>query len=231
MSEEPLSRTAASGAVEDIGWRYLVATLATTVAVNSMRDALQVVAAAITACGTDADGHLRTHLRGHRVDLVLQSAASAQLTARDVDLAHDVSRAIRALGRQTAPTADARAVQSLEIGIDAMDIAAIRPFWRAVLAYADEPGNDGPEDQIVDPTGEGPVIWFQQMTEPRPQRNRIHLDITVPHDEAEARLQAALTAGGALLSDTRARAFWVVADPEGNEARICTWQDRDRVAD
>ena len=58
------------------------------------------------------------------------------------------------------------------------------------------------------------------MTEPRPQRNRIHLDISVPHDEAQARIEAALKAGGTLVSDAHAPAFWVLADAEGNEACI-----------
>jgi 4a-hydroxytetrahydrobiopterin dehydratase len=79
---------------------------------------------------------------------------------------------------------------------------------------------------IVDPKRLGPAFWFQQMDAPRPQRNRIHVDVTVPHDEAEARVAAALAAGGRLVSDARARAFWVLADPEGNEACVCTWQDR-----
>ena len=58
-------------------------------------------------------------------------------------------------------------------------------------------------------------------------RNRIHLDVDVPHDVAQSRLQAALAAGGTLLDDRAAPAFWVLADPEGNEACICTWQGRD----
>jgi 4a-hydroxytetrahydrobiopterin dehydratase len=65
------------------------------------------------------------------------------------------------------------------------------------------------------------------MDAPRTQRNRIHFDITVPHDEAEARIAAALAAGGTMVSDSAARAFWVLADAEGNEICICTWQDRD----
>jgi 4a-hydroxytetrahydrobiopterin dehydratase len=35
-----------------------------------------------------------------------------------------------------------------------------------------------------------------------------------------------LAAGGRLVSDVRAKAFWVLADADGNEACICTWQDR-----
>ena len=80
---------------------------------------------------------------------------------------------------------------------------------------------------LVDPSGRGPAIWFQQMDAPRPQRNRIHIDVDVPHEAASARIDAAIAAGGRLLSDDAAPAFWVLADPEGNEACICTWQGRD----
>ena len=61
------------------------------------------------------------------------------------------------------------------------------------------------------------------------ERNRIHLDVTVPHDVAEARgSPPPVAAGGTLVSDpAAAREFWVLADPEGNEACVCTWQDRD----
>lgn len=230
MSHEVLTRAAASTAVEEIGWRYLLGTLATTVVVDSLRQALRVVDAAVAGCGPDADGHLRSDLRPDRVELVLQSPTVAALTARDVEMAHGITAAVRRLGLQTTSVGESRAVQSLEIAIDAMDIAAVRPFWRAVLAYVNEPGHDGPEDALVDPTRQGPAIWFQQMDQPRPQRNRIHLDITVPHDEADTRLRAALSAGGTLVSDAEARAFWVLADAEGNEICICTWQDRDPAA-
>jgi len=65
------------------------------------------------------------------------------------------------------------------------------------------------------------------MDEPRPQRNRIHLDVAVPHDEAPARVRTALDAGGVMVNDGFARAFWVLADAEGNEVCVCTWTDRD----
>ncbi|MBB5982814.1 VOC family protein [Kribbella solani] len=115
----------------------------------------------------------------------------------------------------------------MEIAIDAMDIAGVRPFWKAVLGYADEAGADGSEDPLVDPVGQGPAVWFQQMDRERPQRNRIHFDVCVPHDEAERRVEGALAAGGHLVSAERAPAFWVLADREGNEACVTTWQGRD----
>jgi 4a-hydroxytetrahydrobiopterin dehydratase len=64
------------------------------------------------------------------------------------------------------------------------------------------------------------------MDEPRPQRNRVHFDVWVAPEEAEPRIARALEAGGRLVSDTEAPSFWVLADPEGNEACICTAQER-----
>ena len=78
-------------------------------------------------------------------------------------------------------------MQVIEVGIDALAAAAIRPFWRAVPGYADEPGQSGPWDGLVDPRGQGPAVWFQRMDAPRPQRNHIHFDVSVPHDEAGPR--------------------------------------------
>ncbi len=62
---------------------------------------------------------------------------------------------------------------------------------------------------------------------PEAQRNRIHFDVSVPHDGAARRIEAALAAGGTLVSAGAAPAFWVLADAEGNEACVCTWQGRD----
>jgi 4a-hydroxytetrahydrobiopterin dehydratase len=130
--------------------------------------------------------------------------------------------------------------QAIEIAIDALDIPAVRPFWQAVTGYVDEPHpSDVPADALTDPLGHGPTIWFQQMDAPRPhggqersdpgvtQRNRIHIDVDVAPELAQPRIAAALAAGGTLLSADAAPAFWVLADPEGNEVCVCTWQGRD----
>ncbi|MBY0443154.1 MAG: 4a-hydroxytetrahydrobiopterin dehydratase [Mycobacteriaceae bacterium] len=227
-----MTRTQASAAVELIGWRLLFGCLAASVPVPSMHRGLEVAALAGAACADDADDHLRIDVRSDHVEMVLQTKASGNVTQRDVELAHRIADAIRdarlsivtPLTQADAPTM--RPVQSIELGIDALDIAAIRPFWKAVLAYVDEPGTDEP-NVIVDPLSQGPAVWFQQMNAPRPQRNRIHFDVTVSHEEAPRRIQAALDAGGILLSDAAARSWWVLADAEGNEICVCTWQDRD----
>jgi 4a-hydroxytetrahydrobiopterin dehydratase len=219
--EEVLSRTAASNAVSEQGWRFILGTLRTSVAVRSMAQAADV-AQRVVAAG-DVDGHLRIDLRPDRVILTLQSLARAAATSKDAELAHRISAALREIGLWTRP----EGTHLLEVAVDALDIAAIRPFWKAILAYADESGHDGPEDAIVDPDGHGPAFWFQQMDEPRPQRNRIHFDISVPHDEARQRIAAALAAGGRMKSDASAPAFWILADAEDNEACITTWQGRE----
>jgi 4a-hydroxytetrahydrobiopterin dehydratase len=183
------------------------------------------VSLAVSAAGNDGQGHLTVDIRADRAVLRLQSAKAGWVTGRDIRLAHRVSGALGARGLHTTPGDGS--VQLLEIAIDALDIPAVRPFWKAITEYVDELGPSDLSAALIDPTGRGPAIWFQQMDAPRPQRNRVHLDIDVPHDAARARIEAALAAGGTLLSDERAPAFWVLADPEGNEACICTWQGRD----
>jgi 4a-hydroxytetrahydrobiopterin dehydratase len=212
-----LTRGAASGAVEAIGWRYLLGSLVASVPVGSLTEGARLATAIADAAGPDADGHLQVDLRPARVELSLRTRSAGGVTQRDVDLAHALSTVITSLGGGAGGP-----VQQLEIAIDALDIPAVLPFWRAVLAF-----EDGPDGQsVVDPAGLLPAVWFQQMDAARPQRNRIHLDVTVAHDEAEGRVRAALGAGGVLVSDAHARAFWVLADAEGNEACVCTWQDR-----
>jgi 4a-hydroxytetrahydrobiopterin dehydratase len=224
-----LRRQEASEAVSGLGWRYVLGELRTTLPAGSLAEAAEVAGRMVAACGDDADGSLSVDVRPDLVALSLQSRTSASVTAREVEFARRISAAAAALGLATAarPGATARSVQVLEVAIDALDIAAVRPFWKAVLGYADEPGRSGPEDPLVDPVGQGPAVWFQEMDAPRPQRNRIHLDVSVPHDEARPRIQATLAAGGRIVYDAEAPAFWVLADPEGNEACITTWEGRD----
>lgn len=161
-------------------------------------------------------------LRPDHVQVRSTTAAAHGLT--EVDLA--LAAAVSAVADELGLSGDPALLTSQEIAIDALDIPAVAPFWRAVLGYVAEPGTDPDDPSLADPGALGPGYWFQQMDAPRPQRNRIHVDVTVPHDQGEARVAAALAAGGTLLSDTRAPAFWVLADPEGNEACVCTWQAR-----
>lgn len=223
----PLARPAASAAVADAGWRLVFTGFAASVPVANLAQAVTVAALAVESAGADADEHLIVDLRADRVDLIVQTRRINGVTGQDAEIANAITASLEHRGLAlAAPTGGGRPVQLLELAIDALDIAAIRPFWKAVLDYVDEPGA-GPTGSLIDPAGQLPSLWFQQMAAPRPQRNRIHFDLDVAHDEAERRLAAALDAGGVLVSADNARAWWVLADVEGNEICICTWQDRD----
>ena len=140
------------------------------------------------------------------------------LSERDIELARQISAVARELGVLADPTA----VESVQVTIDALVHSDVMPFWRAVLGYRQV----GDED-LLDPRSSGPPFWFQRMDTPRPQRNRIHIDVWVPHDQAEARVAAAIAAGGHLVSDESAPAWWTLADAEGNEVDVATWMGRD----
>ncbi|WP_327010240.1 4a-hydroxytetrahydrobiopterin dehydratase [Dactylosporangium sp. NBC_01737] len=222
-----MNRQEISDAVIDVGWRYILSTLMTTVPVGSIGQAAEVAARCTAAAGDDADRHLWLDLRADHVLLTLQTLGAAKVTARDIELARALTGSLRELGLGTVPTTG-RPVQLIEIAVDAIDIPGVRPFWKAVLGYEDEEGaHDDPGAAVVDPHRLGPAVWFQQMAEPRIERNRIHLDISVPHDAAADRIAAALAAGGILMSEAAAPAYWILADIEGNEVCITTWQGRD----
>jgi 4a-hydroxytetrahydrobiopterin dehydratase len=230
-----LSRQEASHAVTGLGWRLVLGDFRTEVLTGSLPLAADVAARA--AALPHAEGHLRMDVREDRVLLTLQTAAADWVTPRDVELARQITALAEEFRLTTRPAWDGtdetgtgragRPVQVLEIAIDVLDAAKVRPFWQAALGYADQPGQSGPLAGLIDPLGQGPAFWFQQMDKPRPERNRIHFDVSVPHDQAQQRIQDTIAAGGTLLSDAEAPAFWILADPEGNEVCICTWQGRD----
>jgi 4a-hydroxytetrahydrobiopterin dehydratase len=221
------TRQQISDAVDPLGWRLVEGAIHTDVRVGSLVEATEAASAAVSVAGTDGLGHMTVDIRSDRAALRLQSAEFGAVTGHDVRLAHQVSGALAARGLHTTPGPGDVSLQVMEIAIDALDIPAVRPFWKAITGYVDEAVPSDMPAALVDPIGRGPAIWFQQMDSPRPQRNRIHLDVAVPHEAAKARIDAAIAAGGRLLSDNAAPAFWVLADAEGNEACICTWQGRD----
>lgn len=65
------------------------------------------------------------------------------------------------------------------------------------------------------------------MDPPRWDRNRLHVDVFVPYDQAADRVAAALAAGGRLINDRDAPTGWTLADPEGNEVDVATYVGRD----
>ena len=205
-------------ALDGLGdWRVELAAIHAHFRAGSFPAAAALVTA-IAAAAETAVHHPDVDVRyPDRVHVVLTTHAAGGVTTADADLARQIS----VIAARSGARSEATTSQVVEIGIDTMDADRIRPFWAAVLDY--RPAGDG---SLFDPLRIGPAVWFQQMDEPRTERNRFHLDIIVAHDAAEARVAAAVAAGGTLVTDRYARAFWVLADADSNEACVCTWQDR-----
>jgi 4a-hydroxytetrahydrobiopterin dehydratase len=208
-------------------WRVLAGRLHATFRTGDLARGIEFVRR-IGEVADDLDHHPDLDVRYFRVHVRSVTHDAGGLTERDVRLAARVSAVAAELGL----TAEPDRPQQLEIGIDALDIPAVRSFWRAVLGYKDPafPGKDPTTADLVDPAGRGPSVWFQQTDAPRPHRGRVHLDVHVPHDAVHARLQAALDAGGHLVTDAHAPSWWVLADAEDNEACLCTWQGEETDA-
>ncbi len=209
------AQIAGQAGLED--WRVVRGALRTSFATPDMSAGAELVRRVVEAAN-DANHHPDLGVRYSRVLVDLVTHDAGGLTLKDVEMARTISDIAAGLGLRAEPEVR----QVLEVCVDALDIDAVRPFWEAVTGFdVDEAGN------LVDTaTGSG-SLWFQQMDAPRPQRNRLHVDIDVPLEVVEGRLAAVLDAGGVLVSASSAPAFWVLADPEGNEACLSTSAGRD----
>ena len=78
------------------------------------------------------------------------------------------------MARELGFPADPSVVQTVHVSIDALVGPEVIPFWHAVLGYRDRGDSS---EALIDPHGRGAPFRFQQMDAPRPQRNRIHIDV------------------------------------------------------
>jgi len=199
-------------------WRLMVRSLHAHFATGDFATGMRL-AERISAAAEEMNHHPDVDLRYPHVAVRLTSHDTDGVTERDVELARRISAAAADLGVAAEPSR----VSRWELALDTPDHDAIKPFWRAVLGYDQNPSAG---DEINDPAGAQPTLWFQG-TEPHDEpRQRFHLDVWVPHDAAEQRIADALAAGGTMVSDAQAPSYWVLADSDGNKACICTWQDR-----
>lgn len=131
-----------------------------------------------------------------------------------------VARAISAVAREHGADADRAAVQEVSLAVAAKPDAIDLPFWRAVLGYA--PMHD---DNAIDPNGLGSTVWMQDLDPAKPLRHAMHVDVSVARDQGEARLAAAVAAGGVVVDDSAAPGSWILADRSGNKVCIAAWPD------
>jgi hypothetical protein len=136
----------------------------------------------------------------------------------------------------------------VQLVFDCAHPGEIASFWATALHYQAQPPPDGfdtwedalrewgvPEElfdsrsAVVDPDGQGPRIFFQQVPEGKTVKNRVHLDLNVSGgpsvalDERRRRIDTEVVrlreAGATVLREAEENGeYWVVMrDPEGNE--------------
>lgn len=176
-------------------------------------------ATAVADAAEEAQHHPDVTLTYPAVDVSLMSHDVSRVTQRDLDLARRISAIARERGIGAEPSAPA----VLELALDAADLAAVGPFWAALLTGSAESLQD---EDVIDPRGQVPLLWFQGTTPHETPRQRFHVDLWVPHDVADARIAAAVDAGGQVVDDSNAPSFVVLADAEGNKACVCTCLER-----
>lgn len=200
-------------------FRHVMDLLATRYRTADFAAALRL-ADAVGAVADEMNHHPDLGVHWGRLDVTLTSHDTGGVTERDLELAERISGIAAEQGAEPAP----EGVQTVDWGLDTWAGSEVKPFWDALLGYAGKPH----PDEVVDPYGTGPTIWFQDTDEHPTPRQRFHMDIWVDPAEARARVQAALAAGGTMADESHAPSFWVLADAQGNRACICSAEERDQ---
>ena len=218
MSEKRVTARAFHNAdgVED--WRVLFSGAHAFFRVRSLAEGARFVAAVAEVA--ESVGHFPdVDLRPEGVTVRTASGDYGALSERDVDLARRISAEARALKLEPDPSQ----VQVVAIAVAQDAGTDVGPFWAAALGYK----HLGPNEDVVDRHRRNPHVSFQQLKPPRPGRGRTHIDVSVPADQAEARVAAALEAGGRIADDTHAPDWWTLASPENHKVDIAAWPDFD----
>jgi pterin-4a-carbinolamine dehydratase len=162
---------------------------------------------------------------GIRPDIDIRpEAVVVRVPYRDPDgipaAAASFAAAVSEAAAQRGMTADPSRAQSIGIYVAQHSEANARAFFLAALGY--EPFGDA---DAIDPLRCGPQLAFNPITGDTAGRGRTHFDVFVPADQAEARVDAALAAGGRLVDDSHAPAWWSLASPENHGVDIASWTD------
>jgi 4a-hydroxytetrahydrobiopterin dehydratase len=211
-------------AAELEGWTLLLSFgqggLETRIHTESFSQGLQLVESIGQAA--EALGHqAELDLRPFQVDVRLATRDSGGVTETDVTLARQVGEIVAAAGAEL----ECGSLTRIELGLDTPAYDKIAPFWAAVLNSHHVIGTEDWGD-VGDPRTGLPMIWFRTADD-RPAQRVWHPHLWVDPTQVRPRIDAALAAGGTLVSDQGAPSAWVLSDPDGNYLHLCTWQPGD----
>lgn len=138
------------------------------------------------------------------------------LTDRDLKFATAVNVLIEEMGLKRQPEKITRAA----VVLVSANVEAIKPFWKAIFDFKDAKDD---EHLLVDRSDVLPPIRFQELSnvpttddDATPAPGNVHFEVYVPASLVKDRRQAAVDAGGRLLSDANATDWWELADADGN---------------
>ncbi len=212
MSEQGWREFLAADGVDD--WVVLHGGATAVFRVPSVSDAARLAQAVVQVPGLADSGTLLTIADG-RLSVRLTRGVF-RLEERHIALAREVSAIARAHGA----VADRTGAQEVQLTVAAKPDAVDVGFWRAVLGYTELDDDNG-----ADPLGHGSTVCMQELDPAKPLQHAMHVDVSVAREHVEARLAAALAAGGRIVDDADAPVGWILADRAGNRVCITAWPD------
>ena len=144
------------------------------------------------------------------------------LSSVDVTLARRVSEVAAGMGLESDPSR----LTMVNLAVAHDPGTPVREFWAAALGYEEIDGD------AMDPSRRNPSAAFHPFQAPRPGRGRLHIDVSVPADEAERRVEAALAAGGRLVEEhSRPPLWWTLRSPDNHGIDIAAWPDSENFGE
>ena len=199
-------------------WRVLFWGAYVFYAADSLAHAVELVNA-VSAIATDLGHEPDLDVRAHGVTIRTFTDRDGSLGPKDAELARLVSEWATAHGY----AADPSKLMVVQFAVAQDAGADTRPFWQAVLGY--ESLGDG---DAIDPQRRNPAVWTHELTPPKPGRGRSHLDVSLPADIAQSRIDAAVAAGGRIV--TSKPEWTTIASPENHGVDIASWADFENYA-
>src|SRR6188508_3714665 len=222
MSEKRTTARAFHDAVGVEDWRVLFSGAHAYFHVESFAEAARFVASIAEVA--EVVGHFPdVDMRPEGVTVRTASGEYGALSHSDVELARQISAEAKSLHIEPDPSQ----VQVVAIAVAQDAGSDVGPFWAAALGYR----SLGANEDVVDRHRRNPNVSFQRLHPPKPGRGRIHIDVSVPAEQAEARVAAALAAGGRLADDSHVPNWWTLASPDNHGVDIAAWPDFEDFVD
>lgn len=205
------------------GWTVVDGRLEISVRAKDFTQAIEFINR-FTNFAEAQDHHPDFEVRYNTIRMRVLSHDVGHLTDRDIRFATAVDVLIEEMQLKRQPEKIART----HLVLVSADVAAIKPFWQAILNFKEVKGD---ENLLVDRSDVLPAIRFHQFADTSASTDEVnlsgalgkaHLDVFLPADQATSRVQAAVEAGGKLLNDTAEPTEWELSDADGNRIFVRT---------